>query len=107
MGVLAAVDQAWRWQGRVVELQRRELNGGTGSLRWIRDAVSGRQRYELTDILGGPEPGTVLQECERTDSGCTGLVSGAQECGGPSTRDRRLSRILLGIMLRSIDAGLQ
>jgi hypothetical protein len=45
---------------------------------------------------GGPEPGPSLQECVRAGSGCDGQVSGAQKCGGASTRDRRLSRIPLG-----------
>jgi hypothetical protein len=73
--------------------------------RWIRDASRGASSMSSQPSWGGPEPGPSPQECERTASGCNGLVSGAQKCGGASTRDRRLSRIQLGAVAMPIESG--
>lgn len=44
----------------------------------------------------GTGPGVVAPSVKGRAVAARGLVSGASECGGPSTRDRRLSRVGLG-----------
>jgi len=86
MGVLVEVDQVWRSQGRVVKLQCRGWGRTGGHCGGSGMPSEGASSMSSQTSWGGPRPGPLLLECERTGSGCTGLVSGAQKCGGSSAQ---------------------